>query len=237
LGGVRGSDRRVLEPSVPGLGPASASLELAGVDLGRIDSSFPGGTIAMFKDERPGEGPARGPRAGERGADMNRKRGAALGAALIAVLLISVNVLPSTAQEPPIATEFLTERAVFTDDVDLKIKTKLDGKATQVVNAKDPSRTVVARFTVQPGAQFPWHTHRGPVVVNVVEGELVYVGAEDCVEREYPAGTAFIDSGHGHVHTAFNPTDDVTVFVATFFEAPEAGSLLIPAEQPAGCPF
>jgi quercetin dioxygenase-like cupin family protein len=169
--------------------------------------------------------------------DMSRKRRAALAAVSIAVLLVSVNVLPSGAQEPPqpIASEFLTDRAVFTDDVDLKIKNKLDGKRTQVVNAKDPSRTVVVRFTVQPGAQFPWHTHRGPVVVNIVEGELVYVGAEDCVEREYPAGTAFIDAGHGHVHSAFNPTDDVTVFVATFFEAPAEGSLLIPAEEPTDC--
>lgn len=170
---------------------------------------------------------------------MNWKRGAALGAALIAVLLIGANVLPSAAQEPPppIATEFLTGRAVFTDNVDLQVKIKLDGKATKVVNVKDPSRTVVARFTVQPGAQFPWHTHRGPVIVNVTEGELVYVGAEDCVEREYPGGTAFVDPGHGHVHTAFNDTDDVTVLVATFFEAPAEGPLLIPAEAPAECPI
>lgn len=169
---------------------------------------------------------------------MSRSR-VALTAALIAVLLIGANILPSAAQEPPppIATELLTGRAVFTDDVDLKLKVKLDGEATRVVNAKDPSRTVVARITVQPGAQFPWHSHRGPVVVNVVEGELVYVDADDCVERAYPAGTAFVDVGHGHVHTAFNATDDVTVLVATFFEAPEEGPLLIPAEAPADCPL
>ena len=168
---------------------------------------------------------------------MTKKRAAALATALLAVVLVSANVLPSAAQQspPPIATEFLTGRAVFTDNVDLKIKNKLDGKATQVVNVKDPSRTVVARLTLQPGAQFPWHTHPGPVIVNVVEGELVYVGSDDCVEREYPAGTAFIDAGHGHVHTAFNPTDDVTVLVATFFEAPAQGPLLIPAPAPAGC--
>jgi quercetin dioxygenase-like cupin family protein len=170
---------------------------------------------------------------------MSRKRGAALAAALIAVLLIGANVLPSAAQQPPppIATEFLTARAVFTDDVDLKVKVKLDGKATRGVNVKDPSRTVTARITVQPGAQFPWHTHPGPVVVNVVQGELVYVDAEDCVERGYPAGTAFVDLGRGHVHTAFNATDDVTVIVATFFEAPEEGPLLIPAEAPPDCPI
>ena len=63
----------------------------------------------------------------------------------------------------------------------------------------------------------------------------MYVGADDCVEREYPAGTAFVDLGHGDVHTAFNATDDVTVLVATFFEAPEAGPLLMPAETPADC--
>jgi quercetin dioxygenase-like cupin family protein len=168
---------------------------------------------------------------------MNRKRVGALLAALAAVLLIAGNALPSAAQEPPppIATEFLTGRAVFTDDVDLKIKIKLDGGPTRVVNSEDPSRTVVARFTVQPGAQFPWHTHRGPVIVNVTEGALVYVAADDCVEREYPAGTAFVDPGHGHVHSAFNPTGAVTVFVATFFEAPAEGPLLIPADAPADC--
>jgi quercetin dioxygenase-like cupin family protein len=156
---------------------------------------------------------------------------------MIAAFLISANV-PSAAHNPPppIATELLTDRAVFTDDYDLKIKAKLDGQPTTVVKSKDPSRTVTARFTVQPGAQFPWHTHSGPVVVNVVEGELVYVGAEDCVERSYPAGTAFFDLGHGHVHTAFNPTDDETVLVATFFEAPGGDApLVIPAEAPADC--
>ena len=65
---------------------------------------------------------------------MSSKRGAALAAAaLIAVALIGANVLPSAAQEPPppIATELLTGRAEFTDDVDLKVKAKLDGKATR----------------------------------------------------------------------------------------------------------
>jgi quercetin dioxygenase-like cupin family protein len=170
-------------------------------------------------------------------SDMSINRGAVLATALIGVVLIGANVLPSAAQEtpPPIASEILTGRAVFTDDVDLKLKIKLDGHQTTVVKTEDPSRTVVGRFTVQPGAQFPWHTHAGPVIVNVTSGELVYVAADDCVERSYPAGTAFVDPGHGHVHTAFNPTGEETVFVATFFEAPAAGPLLIPAEAPADC--
>ncbi len=156
---------------------------------------------------------------------------------LVAVLVVGLNVLPSAAQEapPPIASEFLTGRAVFPDRVGLKVKVKLDGGATRVVKVRDASRTVVGRFTVQPGARFPWHTHSGPVIVNVVSGALVYVPAEDCKGRTYPAGTAFVDPGRGHVHTAYNPTDEPTVFVATFFKAPADGPLLIPAEAPPGC--
>jgi quercetin dioxygenase-like cupin family protein len=176
---------------------------------------------------------------------MSRKRGAALAAAaLIAVLLISLSVMPSAAQQPPppIGIEFLTGRAVFTDNVDLKLKNKLDGKRTAVANVKDPSRTVTARITVQPGAAFGWHTHPGPVVVNVVEGELTFVAADDCAEREYPEGTAFIDVGGDHVHNAFNATGGPTVLVATFFRAPPVPpgqgpgfGLVIGAQAPADC--
>jgi quercetin dioxygenase-like cupin family protein len=153
--------------------------------------------------------------------------------ALLILGAIGIGMLPLAAQvaPPPIATEFLTDRSVFPDDVDMKIKIKRDGR-TEVVKVKDPSQTVVARFTVQPGVQFPWHSHAGPVVVNVVEGTLVFVET-DCGEQAYPAGTAFVDPGHGHVHSAFNPTGGETVFVATFFEAPAEGSLLIPADTPA----
>jgi hypothetical protein len=108
---------------------------------------------------------------------------------------------------------------------------------TNVLNMRDLSRTVIAKITVQPGAQFPWHTHPGPVIVNTAQGELVYVAASDCIERAYPVGTAFLDSGHGHVHTAFNRTDGVTVIYATFFEVPAEGPLTITAgiEAPANC--
>jgi quercetin dioxygenase-like cupin family protein len=168
---------------------------------------------------------------------MSRKRGAALAAAaLSAVLLISVNVLPSAAQAPTITTELLTGRAVFTDNVDLKFKIKLDGKKTDVANLKDPSRTLTGRFTLDAGAQFPWHTHPGPVVVNVVSGELTYVAADDCKERVYPAGTAFIDAGGDHVHTAFATAPGETVLVGTFFGAPASGQLLIPAGEACGIP-
>jgi quercetin dioxygenase-like cupin family protein len=180
---------------------------------------------------------------------MSMRRVTLLSAALLAVGLIGAGVLPSIAQEPPppIAAEPLTGRAVFPDDVDLKIEIEParggeddDGgrdrdRDNVVVRVDDPTHTVVVRFTVQPGAQFPWHSHAGPVFVNVVEGKLDYVEADGCTRRSYPAGTAFVDPGHGHVHSAVNPTSGETVLVATFFEAPATGDLLIPAEAPEDC--
>lgn len=162
-----------------------------------------------------------------------RKSVLMLTAALFTLGAIGIGMLPLAAQEAPlpIATEVLSPRSVFPDDIDMKFKINT-GEDTEVVKVVDPSRTVTARFTIQPGAQFPWHSHAGPVVVNVVQGTLVFVES-DCAERSYPTGTAFVDAGHGHVHSAYNPTGGETVIVATFFESPAAGSLLIPADTPA----
>src|SRR5215218_7778766 len=115
------------------------------------------------------------------------RRYAAVIAAVAGVMAAGAYVLPAAAQVPPaaIAAETLTPRSVFVDDISLKIDIKLDGGPTRVVNVKDPTWTVVVRYTVQPGAQFPWHSHAGPVVVNLVSGALTYVGADTCGERTY----------------------------------------------------
>ena len=115
----------------------------------------------------------------------------------------------------------------------MKVKLKTHHGGTTVINVDDPSRTVVVRYTVQPGAHFPWHTHYGPVVVNIISGTLNYVTAGMWEGMPYRAGQAFVDSGHGHVHSAYNPGTEPMVFIATFFEAPETGPLLIPADP--GC--
>ena len=164
------------------------------------------------------------------------KRGMLLGTVLLMLAAASaVYVIPSAAQDPPppIAAEPLTQRAVFPDEIDMKFKLKLHDGGAVVINVDDPSRTVDVRYTVQPGAQFPWHSHRGPVIVNIVSGALTYVPAGTCHSRTFTMGQAFVDPGHGHVHTAYNPGTEPTVFIATFLEAPEAGPLLIPADP--GC--
>jgi quercetin dioxygenase-like cupin family protein len=135
----------------------------------------------------------------------------------------------------PVAIEVLTPRAAFTDEASMQLRLK-DGHGTNVIKASDPSNIVTTKITVQPGAQIPWHTHSGPVFVTIAEGELTYVSSDGCSSRRYPTGTAFVDPGHGHVHTAYNSGKVVTVFYATFFEAPSGTApLSIPADTPAGC--
>jgi quercetin dioxygenase-like cupin family protein len=168
-----------------------------------------------------------------RGSRRSTRAMLILGSVLLMLAAASaVYVIPSAAQDPPppIVAEPLTGRSVFPDEIDMKFKLKLHDGGTMVVKVDDPSRTVDVRYTVQPGAQFPWHSHRGPVVVNIISGTLTYLPAGTCHARTFTAGQAFVDPGHGHVHTAFNPGPVPTVFIATFFEAPDAGPLLIPAD-------
>jgi hypothetical protein len=40
------------------------------------------------------------------------------------------------------------------------------------------------------------------IKVKLADGTLVYVKADDCLERPYAAGSVFVDPGRGNVHTA-----------------------------------
>jgi quercetin dioxygenase-like cupin family protein len=138
-----------------------------------------------------------------------------------------------------ITTEVLAPRSTFTDDVAVKIKFRLDGRPTDVVKLGDASTITTARITIPPGAVLPWHTHPGPVLINVADGDFVYRLAVDCVDRAYTAGEALIDAGGDNVHTAYNPGHHDTTVVATFLGAPADGPLTIPADgpDPDDCPL
>jgi quercetin dioxygenase-like cupin family protein len=157
-------------------------------------------------------------------------------AAVACTTAVSATAAPSTTEPPipPIAVEELTRidaetlvRGSVPDSVTASVTIGREGMDDVVIDITDLSRIAVARFTIQPGVQFPWHTHPGPVLVTVTEGELVYVMAEGCSEHSYPAGTAFVDPGRGMVHSAHNPTEGETVIVATFTEVTADGPLSI----------
>ena len=136
---------------------------------------------------------------------------------------------PASVEAPaPIVVELLTGRHEFTDEVDAQFRLKPNGRPRTVVNF-DPSKMAVAKITIQPGARFPWHTHPGPVLVAVQQGTLIYVYADDCVDRTYPTGTGLVDPGN-NVHYAFNPTGGETILIATFLGVPATGPLTIPVD-------
>jgi hypothetical protein len=161
--------------------------------------------------------------------------------ALAAAVLLTLGSSPSGAdQEPdPITAEPLTQRHTFTDDVAVQIRDKPDGRSTEVINLRDATHIAVVEITIQPGAAFPWHTHPGPVLATVIAGDddgaFVYVYADDCVERPYEVGEAFVDPGRGNVHMAHNPSEtEETVVIATFLGAPEDGPMTLPVDAEQG---
>jgi quercetin dioxygenase-like cupin family protein len=154
--------------------------------------------------------------------------------ALALVLAASTcSMQAAVAQVPPLQVELITPISEFTDIVAIQVRNKFWGRGTDVMNLGDASNIAVARVTIQPKAVFPWHTHPGPVLITVAEGDFVYVLADDCLDRWYPPGTALIDEGFGNVHSAYNPSDtDETVVIATFLGVPTGGPLTILADGP-----
>jgi len=116
-------------------------------------------------------------------------------------------------------------RGDFVDRVDVKVKFERDGSMV-VSNAPDAGEVVVQEITMGPGGTTGWHSHPGPVVVVVKQGTLTYVRAngDECTSTPYSAGTAFVDPGQGHAHTAFNYGTENMVLIATYFDVPVGGS-------------
>jgi quercetin dioxygenase-like cupin family protein len=117
-------------------------------------------------------------------------------------------------------------RGAFTDHVAAKFRLRYEApgqpRGTIVRNLHDAGEVVVAKVTFEPGGTSGWHTHPGPAIVNVIEGDLDVTNASDCVTRDYEAGDAWLDPGQGNVHNATNPSAKKrTVAYVTFFGVPE----------------
>ncbi|MFV8834119.1 cupin domain-containing protein [Aquisalimonas sp.] len=162
----------------------------------------------------------------------NARRPWAVATALGLTALLTAGI--AQAEPEPIAAEPLMERNAFRSDVSIEITQQLDGLPEQRVTHGDASHVTVVRFTIQPGAVFPWHTHPGTVLVNITEGEFVFVFAEDCEPRAYGPGDVVVDPGDT-VHTSYNPSDDEeTVVMAVLIGAPAEGPLTIHVDHDEG---
>lgn len=119
---------------------------------------------------------------------------------------------------------------------DAKIKAS-SGHADAKVNG--PTTLVMQEIVIQPGGHTGWHTHGGMAFASIVSGTLTLFDEDDpCHGHDYPAGTAFLDEGGGHVHIARN-LGSTPITVRVQYILPTGGAVRIDVPAPAGseaCP-
>ncbi len=124
-------------------------------------------------------------------------------------------------------------RASFADPTNITFT--VNGIQTNVTNARE---TVVQQIIIGPGGNTGWHSHPGPVVVLIKEGQMSFYDSDDptCTVRTYSAGQSFIDRGQGDVHIARNESTSQRLELwATYFDVPPGGSFRIDAPNPGNC--
>jgi hypothetical protein len=132
------------------------------------------------------------------------------------------------------STSTLLGRATFAEEFKVKRKT---GDWEVDIHAKNPLDLAVQSITFQPGGYSGWHSHPGPVFIQVVSGTMTFYESDDptCTPIVRTAGQGFLDVGD-HAHIARNESGAVATNVVTYF-APPGAALRIDEPAPGNCPF
>ncbi len=135
-------------------------------------------------------------------------------------------------------TSTLLARANFGDPTGETFKVKrITGDWHVEVKAKPTLDLAVQRIVFQPGGQSGWHTHPGPVFIQVISGTMTFYESDDpnCRPIVRSAGQGYLDVGE-HAHIARNESGAVAENLVTYF-APPGVPLRIDADAPGNCPF
>jgi hypothetical protein len=91
------------------------------------------------------------------------------------------------------------------------------GSLDFMAQAKPGMDMVVRSFDYAPGSTTGWHTHPGPVFINVISGTVTFYEVDDptCTPRVVTAGQGYVDTGHGHIgrNESGSPAKDVTISI------------------------
>jgi len=117
------------------------------------------------------------------------------------------------------------------------VKRKSDDGWQMEINAKDSLDVAVQSITFDVGAQSGWHSHPGPVLIQVVTGTMTFYESDDptCTPIVRTAGQGYLDVGD-HAHIARNESGAPATNVVTYF-APPGAALRIDQPAPGNCPF
>ncbi len=150
------------------------------------------------------------------------------------VLVLTACAIVAWASPAVGVTPTLIGRATYEP---FKVQTEPDSLVDVQVKAKSHVDVVVRTHDYAVGGSTGWHTHPGPVFINVLEGQVTFYEADDptCTPHVVSAGQGYVDTGRGHLgrNETGQPGKDVTVILAPV-NLPFRGEL--PAPNP-NCGF
>jgi hypothetical protein len=136
------------------------------------------------------------------------------------------------------SSSVLLGRATFSDPADPVFKVKrITGDWQMEIKSKPAFDIAIQTITFQPGGQSGWHSHPGPVFIQVVSGTMTFYDSNDptCTPIVRTAGQGFLDYGD-HAHIARNQSSAVAQNVVTYF-APPGVPLRVDEPNPGNCSF
>lgn len=178
---------------------------------------------------------------------MTNRMAVLLGAVTVAAVAAGCEEAGSPAAPAALQPQFtvssgsqstLLARATFGNPLEETFKVKrITGDWHVEVKAKSTLDLAVQRIVFQPGGQSGWHTHPGPVFIQVVSGTMTFYESDDpeCQPIVRGAGQGYLDVGE-HAHIARNETGTVAENLVAYL-APPGAALRIDANAPGNCPF
>ena len=143
---------------------------------------------------------------------------------------------PSFAAIP--SSSKLLGRATFGDSASETFKIKrITGDWHIELKSKSLFDIAVQTIDFPSGSSSSWHSHPGPVFIQVVLGKMTFYEGNDptCTPIVRSKGEGYLDMGD-HAHIARNETDLPAQNVVTYF-APPGADLRIDHPRPGNCPF
>jgi hypothetical protein len=145
-------------------------------------------------------------------------------------------ITPSYTKGTNVST--LLGRATFSDPNDQNFKvTRKTGDWHFELKSKPAFDIAVQAIAFAPGATSGWHSHPGPVFIQVTSGTMTFYMSDDptCSPVVRKAGEGYLDMGD-HAHIARNETASPAQNVVTYF-APPGAVLRIDEPRPGNCAF